>query len=212
MAAAMELLAEVGPYGLTLAMAAERAGVSRALPTYQFRTRNELLAAAAAELLGDQGAGEEFGLEPLMAWIGEQLKVSDLDAIRMRARLAFIVGPPEPAASAAVAAYWSTRVEIVRRHLEQAKMLRRIPDDLDPPGVASVIVGLLHGEIARVSWGHGEANVELFLTMMRNSLAGPPMTVRPRPKKSKAPHKDQRALWPSPGGAIDELPPVPTDE
>jgi AcrR family transcriptional regulator len=171
MAAAMELLAEVGPYGLTLAMAAERAGVSRALPTYQFRTRNELLAAAAAELLGDQGAGEEFGLEPLMAWIGEQLKVSDLDAIRMRARLAFIVGPPEPA-----------------------------------------IVGLLHGEIARVSWGHGEANVELFLTMMRNSLAGPPMTVRPRPKKSKAPHKDQRALWPSPGGAIDELPPVPTDE
>lgn len=192
--AAVELIGEVGSHGLTLALAAERAGVSRALPTYQFNTRHALLEAAAAAVLQQEPTGPELGFEPLLAWMHDQLDGSRPNHAPMRARLALVVGPPDPSTSTMVAAYWSARLDLALGHLERARVLEQIADGLDLRAVAAALMGQLHGEMARLAWDHGEASSEAFLTLVRNSLA-PTTPQKPQPqRRPRAPDKSQGLL------------------
>jgi AcrR family transcriptional regulator len=191
--AAIELLGEVGPQGLTLALTAERAEVSPGLPTYQFHTRHELLVAAATAVLEDDAPSQDLGLEPLLAWMRSELDTSAAGAGRLRARLVLLAGAPDPSTESAVAKHWSSRLDLLRRHLEHGPGFRQ---DLDRGAVAAALLGQLHGEMARLAWSHGPAGADVFLTLVRSSLAASRGPKRePQDRATKAGSGNQQKLF-----------------
>lgn len=194
--AAIELIGEVGPFGLTLALAAERAGVSRALPTYQFNTRHELLVAAAIALLGAELTDRGLGLEALLAWMRAELDEAAAAGAPVRARLVLLLGPPDLSTCQAVGAYWSSRLSRIEGHLEWGRLQQQMRTDLNLPAVASVLLGQLHGEMVRSAFERGQPGSEEFLALVRTSIAPIGTTKRQVPARpARGPTKDQHELF-----------------
>jgi AcrR family transcriptional regulator len=180
--AAIALIGEVGPFGLTLALVGERADVSRALPTYQFHTRQELLAVAARMVLEADVDDQDLGLEPLLAAAG---------APELRARLSLIMGPSDHSTQSAVAIHWTESAGRIQRHLERGQVLRQVRTDLDAGASATALLGQLYGEMARVARGVGQANADVFLALTRAAIAP---TGTPRRQAPRRPTQEQPRL------------------
>ena len=194
--AAIELIGEIGPFGLTLALVAERAGVSRALPTYQFNTRHELLVAAATSVLESNVASQELGLAPLLSWMRDELDGAAAGGLRLHARLAFLIGPSDPVTREIVAAHWSSLLGLIQSHLEHSRKRQEVRSDLDLGAVAAALLGQLLGEMARLlTQGQSRADANVFLTLVRASIATDAPKRQPPKRPFPAPSKDQPGLF-----------------
>jgi AcrR family transcriptional regulator len=189
--AAIALIGEVGPFGLTLALVGERADVSRALPTYQFHTRQELLAVAARMVLEADVDDQDLGLEPLLAWMQHELEAAAAGAPELRARLSLIMGPSDHSTQSAVAIHWTESAGRIQRHLERGQVLRQVRTDLDAGASATALLGQLYGEMARVARGVGQANADVFLALTRAAIAP---TGTPRRQAPRRPTQEQPRL------------------
>lgn len=183
--AAISLIGEVGPFGLTLALVGERADVSRALPTYQFHTRQELLAVAASTVLQADVQDQELGLEPLLAWMQHELEAAAAGAPELRARVSLVMGPSDHNTRSAVAMHWSESSGRIQRHLERGQVLQQVRTDLDAGAAATALLGQLYGEMARVAREVGLANADVFLALTRAAIA--PTGTRPGVRLPDAP-------------------------
>lgn len=186
--ATIELVAEHGAHGFSLADVGERAGVSRGLAVHHFHTREELLDEATARLVRSKAwpeAGDAGGLPDLMAWFGEQLARASDGAVDQRALLQLLSLPSSPRSGLLLETHVAELVTLVQRHLEQARALAQVRSEPEPEATAPLLIAQLHGELMRVARG-GPPNAELFTDLVVRSLAPPPLGER-RPRKASNP-------------------------
>ena len=153
-AAAAELVGEVGPARVTLANVGERAGYSRGLATHHFGSRGALMQRLVEavthqfrEALFDRHRSTG-ALDELDTLIGIYFDVvSDLQPVN-RARLVLwaeaVTTPSDEIRPALVAADREFREEIEKR-LRLAAAAGHIPDSVNPHGLATVIIAMLRG-------------------------------------------------------------------
>ncbi|MDT5235824.1 MAG: hypothetical protein QOF47_1811, partial [Mycobacterium sp.] len=152
--AAAELVGEIGPGKVTLANVGERAGYSRGLATHHFGSKGALmqrLLDAVTSQFRDAVVGESQSDSPI-----DQLRqlidfyfhvVSDLQPVN-RARLVLwadaVAGPSEDVRPQMVSADREFREEIEKR-IELAVTAGEVKADVDPHGLATVIIAMLRG-------------------------------------------------------------------
>jgi AcrR family transcriptional regulator len=152
--AAAELVGEIGPGKVTLANVGERAGYSRGLATHHFGSKGALmqrLLDAVTSQFRDAVVGESKSDSPI-----DQLRqlidfyfhvVSDLQPVN-RARLVLwadaVAGPSEDVRPQMVSADREFREEIEKR-IELAVAAGEVKADVDPHGLATVIIAMLRG-------------------------------------------------------------------
>jgi AcrR family transcriptional regulator len=152
--AAAELVGEIGPGKVTLANVGERAGYSRGLATHHFGSKGALmqrLLDAVTSQFRDAVVGESKSDSPI-----DQLRqlidfyfhvVSDLQPVN-RARLVLwadaVAGPSEDVRPQMVSADREFREEIEKR-IELAVTAGEVKADVDPHGLATVIIAMLRG-------------------------------------------------------------------
>lgn len=150
--ASAQMIAESGVRGFVLTQVGGRAGVSRALANYHFKTRGELIAAVFADLLAEDGRPEGLGLAPLLTWISDQAQRAASQDPRLLALLQLAVGPGvHDEAPALRKQYWEDRTRRIANHLTAARTQGEIRNDLELRGMADVLLGLLHGELLRIA-------------------------------------------------------------
>jgi AcrR family transcriptional regulator len=152
--AAAELVGEIGPGKVTLANVGERAGYSRGLATHHFGSKGALmqrLLDAVTSQFRDAVIEESQSDSPI-----DQLRqlidfyfhvVSDLQPVN-RARLVLwadaVAGPSEDVRPQMVSADREFREEIEKR-IELAVTAGEVKADVDPHGLATVIIAMLRG-------------------------------------------------------------------
>ncbi len=152
--AAAELVGEIGPGKVTLANVGERAGYSRGLATHHFGSKGALmqrLVDAVTSQFRDAMVEESQSDSPI-----DQLRqlinfyfhvVSDLQPVN-RARLVLwadaVAGPSEDVRPQMVSADREFREEIEKR-IEMAVTAGEVKADVDPHGLATVIIAMLRG-------------------------------------------------------------------
>jgi AcrR family transcriptional regulator len=152
--AAAELVGEIGPGKVTLANVGERAGYSRGLATHHFGSKGALmqrLVDAVTSQFRDAMVEESQSDSPI-----DQLRrlvdfyfhlLSDLQPVN-RARLVLwadaVAGPSEDVRPQMVSADREFREEIEKR-IELAVTAGEVKADVDPHGLATVIVAMLRG-------------------------------------------------------------------
>lgn len=152
--AAAELVGEIGPGKVTLANVGERAGYSRGLATHHFGSKGALmqrLVDAVTSQFRDAMVEESQSYSPI-----DQLRqlvdfyfhvVSDLQPVN-RARLVLwadaVAGPSEDVRPRMVSADREFREEIEKR-IEMAVTAGEVKADVDPHGLATVIIAMLRG-------------------------------------------------------------------
>jgi AcrR family transcriptional regulator len=152
--AAAELVGEIGPGKVTLANIGERAGYSRGLATHHFGSKGALmqrLLDAVTSQFRDAVVGESQSDSPI-----DQLRqlidfyfhvVSDLQPVN-RARLVLwadaVAGPSGDVRPQMVSADREFREEIEKR-IELAVAAGEVKADVDPHGLATVIIAMLRG-------------------------------------------------------------------
>jgi AcrR family transcriptional regulator len=152
--AAAELVGEIGPGRVTLANVGERAGYSRGLATHHFGSKGALmqrLVDAVTSQFRDAMVEESQSDSPI-----DQLRqlidfyfrvVSDLQPVN-RARLVLWAGavaePSEDVRPQMVSADREFREEIEKR-IELAATAGEVKPDVDPHGLATVIIAMLRG-------------------------------------------------------------------
>ena len=152
--AAAELVGEIGPGKVTLAKVGERAGYSRGLATHHFGSKGALmqrLVDAVTSQFRDAIAEESQSDSPI-----DQLRqlidfyfhvVSDLQPVN-RARLVLwadaVAGSSEDVRPRMVSADREFREDIEKR-IELAVTAREVKGDVDPHGLATVIIAMLRG-------------------------------------------------------------------
>jgi AcrR family transcriptional regulator len=153
-AAAAEMVGEVGPSRVTLANVGERAGYSRGLATHHFGSKGALMQRVVEavthqfrEAVFDRGQPEDAVTE-LRTLVGIYFDVvTDLQSVN-RARLALwadaVANPDAETRSRMVAADREFRDEIEKR-IEQAAAAGEIPRTVHPHGLATVIIAMLRG-------------------------------------------------------------------
>ncbi len=152
LAAARSLIAAKGLDGFSLAEVGEHARVSRGLPGYHFRSREALIRAAFEELLESPWIKGELGLAPLLAWMREQVRLAAEGDHGVLALLQLGVTPRGAGAIAELRRrYWEEQLQLVLAHLHQARVLEQVRGDGEAADLASLLVSLLHGEMARVA-------------------------------------------------------------
>lgn len=154
LAAAAELIRDVGPSRVTLANIGERAGYSRGLATHHFGSKGAMMRRLVesvtvefrkevlAESASDSALDEALGLVRTYIRTLSQLKSAN------RARLvlwadAVATGTPD-IRSAMVAADREFRDELAR-HIERGVSSGEFADSVDPSGFATVLIGALRG-------------------------------------------------------------------
>jgi len=153
-AAAAEMVGEVGPSNVTLANVGERAGYSRGLATHHFGSKGALmqrLVEAVTHQFRDamfQQGGADDPVTELLTLTGIYFDVvTDLQPVN-RARLVLwadaVANPTEDTRTRMVAADREFREEIEKR-IELATTAGRMPDTVHPQGLATVIVAMLRG-------------------------------------------------------------------
>jgi AcrR family transcriptional regulator len=153
-AAAAEMVGEVGPSKVTLANVGERAGYSRGLATHHFGSKGALMQRLVEavthqfrDAMFDQGGGDDPVTE-LRTLVGIYFNVvTDLQPVN-RARLVLwadaVANPAEDTRTRMVAADREFREEIEKR-IRVATTAGRLPDTVHPHGLATVIVAMLRG-------------------------------------------------------------------
>jgi AcrR family transcriptional regulator len=153
-AAAAEMVGEVGPSKVTLANVGERAGYSRGLVTHHFGSKGALMQRLVEavthqfrEAMFDQG-GAEDPVTALRTLIGIYFDViTDLLPVN-RARLVLwadaVANPTEDTRTRMLAADREFREEI-EKPIKVAIAAGRLPGTVHPHGLATVIVGMLRG-------------------------------------------------------------------
>jgi AcrR family transcriptional regulator len=152
--AAAELVGEIGPGKVTLANVGERAGYSRGLATHHFGSKGALmqrLVDAVTSQFRDAMVEESQSDSPI-----DQLRqlvdfyfhlLSDLQPVN-RARLVLwadaVAGPSEDVRPQMVSADREFREEIEKR-IEMAVTAGEMNADVDPHGLATVIIAMLRG-------------------------------------------------------------------
>jgi AcrR family transcriptional regulator len=152
--AAAELVGEIGPGKVTLANVGERAGYSRGLATHHFGSKGALmqrLVDAVTSQFRDAMVEESQSDSPI-----DQLRqlvdfyfhlVSDLQPVN-RARLVLwadaVAGPSEDVRPQMISADREFREEIEKR-IEMAVTAGEMNADVDPHGLATVIIAMLRG-------------------------------------------------------------------
>jgi AcrR family transcriptional regulator len=152
--AAAELVGEIGPGKVTLANVGERAGYSRGLATHHFGSKGALmqrLVEVVTSQFRDAVVEESQSDSPV-----DQLRqlidfyfhvVSDLQPVN-RARLVLwadaVAGPSEDVRPQMVSADREFREEIEKR-IELAVTAGEVKSDVDPHGLATVIIAMLRG-------------------------------------------------------------------
>jgi AcrR family transcriptional regulator len=152
--AAAELVGEIGPARVTLANVGERAGYSRGLATHHFGSKGALMQ-RLVEVVTSQfrdAIVEESQLDSPIDQLRQLIDfyfrvVSDLQPVN-RARLALwadaVAGPSEDVRPQMISADREFREEIVKR-IQLAVNAGRVNEDVDPVGLATVLVGMLRG-------------------------------------------------------------------
>jgi AcrR family transcriptional regulator len=153
-AAAAEMVGEVGPSRVTLANVGERAGYSRGLATHHFGSKGALMQRVVEavthqfrEAVSDRGQPGDAVAE-LRTLVGIYFDVvTDLQPVN-RARLALwadaVANPDEETRRRMVAADREFRDEIEKR-IEQAVTAGEIPPSVHAHGLATVIIAMLRG-------------------------------------------------------------------
>jgi len=152
--AAAELIGEVGPSRVTLAMVGERAGYSRGLATHHFGSKGALMQ-RVVDIVTErfrealtQGSRPASVTDELLGLVRVYFEIiSDLPPLH-RARLVLIAdavatGSPE-VRPATVSSDRSWREEIIRG-VERGIASGEFAASVDPPGLATAILGMLRG-------------------------------------------------------------------
>jgi AcrR family transcriptional regulator len=185
--AAAELVGEIGPGKVTLANVGERAGYSRGLATHHFGSKGALmqrLVDAVTSQFRDAMVEEIQSDSPI-----DQLRqlvdfyfhvVSDLQPVN-RARLVLwadaVAGPSEDVRPQMVSADREFREEIEKR-IEMAVTAGEVKADVDPRGLATVIIAMLRGVAlqhvldSQVDLVAAQSEIEQLLTT-RLQMKGP---------------------------------------
>jgi AcrR family transcriptional regulator len=153
-AAAADLVGEVGPSRVTLANVGERAGYSRGLATHHFGSKGALMQRLVdavthqfRDAMFDRGGADDLITE-LRTLIGIYFDVvTDLQPVN-RARLVLwadtVANPDEDTRARMVGADREFREEIEKR-IRVAVTAGQVPRTVDPHGLATVIVAMLRG-------------------------------------------------------------------
>jgi AcrR family transcriptional regulator len=152
--AAAELVGEIGPGGVTLANVGERAGYSRGLATHHFGSKGALmqrLVDTVTSQFRDAMAEESQSDSPT-----DQLRqlidfyfrvVSDLQPVNL-ARLVLwadaVAGPSEDVRPQMISADREFREEVEKR-IRLAVAAGEVGADVDPLGLATVVIAMLRG-------------------------------------------------------------------
>jgi len=154
LAAAAELIGELGPSGVTLANIGERAGYSRGLATHHFGSKGAMMQRLVdsvtvdfrrevfAESVSDSALDEAMGL------VSAYFQALSHPKPASRARLmlwadAVATGSPD-VRPAMLASDREFRDELAKR-IERGIASGEFAGDVDPNGLATVIVGMLRG-------------------------------------------------------------------
>ncbi|OBF32108.1 transcriptional regulator [Mycobacterium sp. ACS1612] len=152
--AAAELVGEVGPTGVTLANVGQRAGYSRGLATHHFGSKGALMQRLVEVVTSQfrdaisQQSQSDSPMDQLRQLVDFYFRVvADLQPVN-RARLVLwadaVAGPSEDVRPQMVSADREFREEIEKR-IQSAVTAGDVPDDVDPVGLATVIVAMLRG-------------------------------------------------------------------
>lgn len=181
--AAIGMIAARGLPGFALTNLGAEAGVSRGLASYHFADRSELIEIAFASLIEDEVPLEGLGLPQLLTWIGDQAQRAARREPELLALLQLAVGPGvEVEAPALRERYWKQRAQFLEHHLSAAQARGQIRDDLEAAHLATVLLGLLHGELFRIA-ATCESPTEAFTSLIERALG------RERPATAKGASK-----------------------
>jgi AcrR family transcriptional regulator len=183
--ATIGLIAERGVDGFSIADVADRAGVSRGLPTHHFETRDGLLLAVAKVVAKRCEPPPAWGLDPLLGWYKKALRDAQDPSPELRALMALLTARVlPPAVEKHVGAFLEAETEIARRHLEAGMAAGTIRRPLDPPAHGKVLAAAMAGQIAlAMRLGLSEAQVDDFIAMLSAELG----TAGDQPRAPKAP-------------------------
>jgi AcrR family transcriptional regulator len=199
--ATLQLVGERGLFGFSLADVGERAGVSRGLATHHFKSREELVRAAAGLVTIRDQASLEPGLPGLIAWTGAELSRAAAGNSSTRACLQMFVADASPVLEGLRADYWRSRTDFLQTQLEQAKALQQVRREIDPMASATTLLAQIHGEQFRLANG-GAPIPSAFIEHTRRGLEPPAddaTRLRKRVSKTPAPGDDtQPRLFPNP--------------
>lgn len=144
--AAVKVIAEVGVDRMTLAAVGQRAGFSRALPSYHFASKEALVLSVTEYLVGevDQIGSGPFGRSHLMHRLRRYFL--EADATQLRALFAIATWPP---ASPEVVRHLSRLdvevIEVFKADLEQARATGELRSQIDPEIQATILLSYLRG-------------------------------------------------------------------
>ena len=180
--ATIALIAERGLLGFSLADVGTRAGVSRGLAGYHFKTSQALLLAALARLGGDEADDRGRGIKPMLQWVQAQVQLAAMGDLRVQAMLQLAFGPGADGEVLKLReAYRRRQTDLLQRHLSSARAAHQILQTLDLAETAAIVLGLMHGEQLRVM-AAGERPGGGFIALLERALAAPtPKAERKKP-------------------------------
>ena len=151
--AALEIIAEDGIKGLTLAGVGARAGVSRGLPNYHFGTKSGLIRHVVEAML-DQRM-ERYRARPDLTGLAAIYKNLDqivgyfrdhpLEQRGFAIMLAEGLVDPDPQIRASIAHFNRNVLALIATRFEEALVQERPAGDFDPRALASIYVASLRG-------------------------------------------------------------------
>jgi AcrR family transcriptional regulator len=179
LAAAAELIGEIGPSRVTLANIGERAGYSRGLATHHFGSKGAMMqrlidsvstdfrAEVLAESASDSALDEALGL--VRAYFHSLAQPKPANRARLVLWADAVATGSSDVRSAVLASDREFRDQIAKR-IERGVVSGEFAGSLDPRGFASVIIGMLRGVALQsmlddaVDLGACRVEVEKFLT------------------------------------------------
>ena len=192
--ATIALIAECGLLGFSLADVGDRAGVSRGLAGYHFKTRQALLLAALVSLGEDEADNRGRGMKPMLQWVRDQVQVAGTGDIRVRAKLQLALGPGADREVLKLRdAYRRRHADRLTRHLSAARAAQEVLQTLDPTETAAMILGLIQGEQLRAIVA-GETSGGAFIAFLERGLAAPPPSKARRSSSRASPREEQLPL------------------
>ncbi|WP_143201590.1 TetR/AcrR family transcriptional regulator [Bradyrhizobium sp. NAS96.2] len=180
--AAADIVAEGGFEAITLALAGERAGYSRGLPSHYFRTKDDLLSALGVYVVESfitrrrASAGAATGFEGLIGSIRYYFQMPPERPNMVRAFHAVLAGALNtPAIAATVAKLNQDSAAEISAGLRAGVAAGQLRDDIDPDLEGRLILATLRGSVAQ--WLADPERIDLtrlgahFIASLERSLA-----------------------------------------
>ena len=186
--AAAELIGEIGPAGVTLANIGERAGYSRGLATHYFGSKGAMMQRLVdnvtdqfqvSVLVGQQPDSAADSLRNLIdTYLGTLAHLKPVNRARLVLWADAVATPStdvRPAMIAADREFRKALVTGIQRGIGDGDW----PSDIDPHGLASVIIAMLRGTALeallddQVDLGACRTEIEMLLNARLNAKASP---------------------------------------